>query len=698
MGSFWALMGTQFFGAFNDNIFKFSVAFFVTAWVKDAGTQGKLVYGSGLIFAIPFLIFSLGAGRLADRASKSKIALFTKIFEVLVVCVAVGGMALKNIPIMFIALFMLAMQSAFFGPSKYGMLPELFEPKNIPKANGYLNALTIIAILAGTISASVLTDHIVAIAFTMFSVSLLGLICSMYIGKLTSMNPSETLSWNAWKDFGLNWKLIENIPHLKKYLVGSAFFWFIGAVLQLNLVLYVENILIQDKKLVGIILFVSTLGIALGSILSGKISRKNINLRLVPGGLSIISLFTVGLFFSRHSILYTLICTFFIGLGSGIYLIPLVSLIQILSPEKNRGRVVALSNFLSFVAVFLAALFPFLLRITIAADAATVFLLLGLLTSTVTIIILLFIPEARNGIIALAIPLAFVGMTHAASTFEQRCAGPGVLQCVGFDSEKELTQFDMDPAWDGKRRAKIVSTPNASGTGSLQFEIPPRSKENTSGSVGIPMLKKFGPHSTFYVQFRQRFSKEMFNKEMTGNGWKQVLFVDEDLSCANVEIATQNSYLFGYPTMYDRCGKGFQFEIENRDWIYQWSEDWPENKHPHQWVECHYHNQKPPPDGGCFFYKADDWMTFYYEVHIGDWGKPNSYVKAWISYEGMPLKQFINMDPWTAYPNAGRPNSAYRRVLLLPYNTDKNPNADHPTAYTWYDELIISTEPIADPH
>jgi len=287
----------------------------------------------------------------------------------------------------------------------------------------------------------------------------------------------------------------------------------------------------------------------------------------------------------------------------------------------------------------------------------------------------------------------------ADESFQSRCTASGVILCQGFD---DLADFDdaIYPAGDGSIRATLDTTVKASGNGSLQFEIPGLTSANTSGYWDKILPQAFAEGDTFYVQFRQRFTPEMFNN-MSGLGWKQLILSNRSASCANIEIATVNGYYGGYPSMYDRCGYGFQKDIGNFDRLLQHSEDWPSNPHPNEWVECHSQNIKPPPEGGCFFYKANDWMVFYYKVHIGTWGQPNSYVKAWVGYEGEELHMFMNNDPWTAYPNDSENLSSsvnsYNRLILLVYDTRKDPTFDHPTAYTWYDELIVSTEPIAAP-
>lgn len=302
-------------------------------------------------------------------------------------------------------------------------------------------------------------------------------------------------------------------------------------------------------------------------------------------------------------------------------------------------------------------------------------------------------------LLALAPQSAWAAPAAADADFSARCDAPGVTLCVGFDNFSTDIQPFLDPVWNTSiYRGSFDSSQAASGAGSLRFEIPPFTGEDTSGNWSARMGDQFGQGEKFYVQFRQRFSPEFLNERMGGDGWKQIIFyMDGGPSCGNIELATLNAWQRGYPSMYTDCGNRlFQLNIGNNDFLNQWTSDWPANKHPNQWVECHYLNEKAPPQGGCFYYKPNDWMTFYYEVEIGNWGQPNSKVRAYVGYAGGQMYQFVNAENFRL-SNNGSNNDHYSRVLLLPFNTNKPSDRDHATAYTWYDELIVSKNPIAPP-
>src|SRR5882762_3779842 len=158
--SFWALIVTQFFGAYNDNLLKTLVTLLVVAWIENISHRNSLVSASGAIFVAPFLIFSMIAGRVSDRLGKPFVIRATKFWELLVIAAAIASLLNESIQWMMVTLFLLSMQATFFSPAKYGVLPEMMEEKELPIANAFLNLSTFLAILLGTLTAGFLSDKL----------------------------------------------------------------------------------------------------------------------------------------------------------------------------------------------------------------------------------------------------------------------------------------------------------------------------------------------------------------------------------------------------------------------------------------------------------------------------------------------------------------------------------------------------------
>jgi len=292
--------------------------------------------------------------------------------------------------------------------------------------------------------------------------------------------------------------------------------------------------------------------------------------------------------------------------------------------------------------------------------------------------------------------------------FPTRCAEPGVIVCQGFDDASIVTPAvypasGLYPAGDGVTYGGTIDTSiAASGAGSLKFTIPSFGNPNSAGywrqlatstlSAGPSQAQVFGPGSTFYVQFQQRFSPEFLTNLWPQVGgdttyWKQEIFSNDQSTCSNEELTTVNDRNRGYPMMYSQCGEDvFQVPL-NGDYLNEQGDTLATG------YNCYYSNPTP---GTCFMYPADTWVTFYYKVTIGQWAQPNSTIQAWVALPGQQYQEWINITNHALFQDGALPG--YDMVTLLPYMTARDPNTSAgPISYTWYDELILSTQPIAAP-
>ena len=268
----------------------------------------------------------------------------------------------------------------------------------------------------------------------------------------------------------------------------------------------------------------------------------------------------------------------------------------------------------------------------------------------------------------------------------------------------------------------LDSTVKASGNSSIKFTIPSNSAANSSGAYWAnfspDLLTQFGGNSDFYVQWRQRFSPEFLNTVYAGGGgWKQAIIGTGDKpgcttststncssSCTALETVTTQTLQRGFAQMYNSCTGssvnpppyyGFDEPFGSMDFKLQ-------NARPSPF--CLYSQLRSgtqfPPTGNCFGYFANEWMTFKVRITTGPRVNDvftNSFVRLWIGREGQPSELAILWGPYDLAAGPNGENQSYGKVWLLPYNTGKDPSQSHPTAYTWYDELIISTQDIADP-
>ena len=383
--SFISLVFTQFFGAVNDNLLKGVLTFAVASggvWAGQLGKGGQSYVG--LCLTVPFIVLSGFAGQLADRNSKSSITFLVKLAEIGIALVGLAAFLAGNLWLAMATMLLLAIQSAFFGPAKYGMIPELVGDASLSQANGTINMFTNIAVIVGTLLAGPIysafqpepgAPHAAltwAPGAALIVVALVGFVCCLPLPKLRAMDPGVRLSWNLADTYWTALREMSRGPLLSVALAWSGFY-LIGMLALLILPDYRELLGVTPTKASYLL---GTLGISigLGSVGAGLISGKHIEPRLIPVG-------AVGmtLFFALLGLLpvnYPVVAALLAGAGffAGFYIVPLQSLLQHLSPADERGRFLGTANALSFVASSLGSLVFLVCRNTFSIPSNRVFL------------------------------------------------------------------------------------------------------------------------------------------------------------------------------------------------------------------------------------------------------------------------------------------------------------------------------------
>lgn len=387
--SFTYLNITQFLGAMNDNIYKLLIVYFFIQ-VEGIEHSHEILSISGAIFVMPFLLFASTAGILADRYSKRKIIVLTKVLELITMILGFIAFAYASKVGSFFVLFLMATQSALFSPSKYGILPELLPSEKISKANGILSSFTYLAIIVGTFLASFLLDitsrnFFVASIFCIVA-SVVGLISSFGIEQTPPSGSRKRLNAYILYDIYKTLTILKKEPSLIAAILGSAYFLFLGAFMQLNMIPFaVQSLNLTDVQ-GGYLFLITAIGIGTGSIIAGKISGKSVELALVPlaGAGITLALYSLDLFSTNIPAAIALVVL--LGLLGGIYLVPLDSYVQIASPKQLIGQAVAANTFLSFVGVLFASGLLYLVTGVFGLKADKGFTIVGTLTLIVTVI------------------------------------------------------------------------------------------------------------------------------------------------------------------------------------------------------------------------------------------------------------------------------------------------------------------------
>ena len=305
--------------------------------------------------------------------------------------------------------------------------------------------------------------------------------------------------------------------------------------------------------------------------------------------------------------------------------------------------------------------------------------------------------------------LTLLGMTHAATPdedFAARCKAAGVVKCIGFDNTTAdiVRGMNLWPDGDGTYRADLDTATKTSGAGSLRFDLPPppHAGANIAGkwlpatNDGLGHL--FGENSQLYVQFRMRLSPDMLTNTWDSS-WKTVIFHYNQDSCDSIELTTINRYMTGVALMYTDCGdRSMTTTLDGS----QWTDNTPLLLQQGDY-NCEY---GATSTATCFYFPADEWVTYYYHFQIGTWDKPNSTIDAWIAREGSTqYKQWVHVPNFALHcdtspcdQNPGK-SEGYNNLTLTPYMTGVSGTSGKAgvTSHVWYDELIVSTSPIAAP-
>jgi len=379
---FVALMITVFINALNDNFFRL-VFIFLALRVYVTEGDGTFYYSLiGFIFLLPFVLFSPYAGYVGDRYSKKAVIVSTRAAEAVVLITAAVMLVLQNMPGLFIALFLMGMQSTFFSPVKFGILPEVVREEELSRANGHMQLWTFLAIILGTALAGFIMewagDALWMPATVIVVFSILGLISSFFVTRTEAEGDPAPFRLNALADVGAAIREIHRFRVLFLVVMGIAWFWALGTLYQLNVPMFAEFQLQVGEMRTGIILTLLAVGIGVGSIAAGQLAGGRIEMRHVPAGMIAAGVFSFLLFFAGGSYVATLVLSFLLGVGAGFFIVPISAYLQNESPAKRRARFIAASNFLAFSAMLMAPVLFWILTGPLGATPGHIFIVSGL--------------------------------------------------------------------------------------------------------------------------------------------------------------------------------------------------------------------------------------------------------------------------------------------------------------------------------
>ncbi|MCL2144826.1 MAG: acyl-[ACP]--phospholipid O-acyltransferase, partial [Endomicrobia bacterium] len=359
---------TQYLGAFNDNLFRTSMAAFVMYKVTSISADSKSIIVSLAIglFMLPFFLFSSTAGEIADKYRKDLMIKALKFAELIIVALAILGFYLQSPHILLLVLFLMGTQSAFFGPVKYSILPNILKEDELIAGNGLVEAGTYGAILQGIILGGAIMagagNVLKTISLWVGCVSLAGFLASLFIPKIEAASPDITVNKNFLAATWKNIKFIKRRREIFLCILGISWFWMIGAVLISQMPSFTSNVLNGDATVFTYLLTLFSSGIALGAIACQSLLKGKVSSKYVPLSIILMTLFIADLAFASKGFIMpetavnyktfisawsgqriTLDLFFFAFLG-GLYVVPLNAMLQMLAGEKMRSRVIATNN------------------------------------------------------------------------------------------------------------------------------------------------------------------------------------------------------------------------------------------------------------------------------------------------------------------------------------------------------------------
>lgn len=371
---------TQFLGALNDNIFKNA---FIIALIYRGEAVGGLsgpifINLAGAVAILPYILFSSTAGALSDVVDKGRLMQGIKALEILIMLLGAAGFVAFRVDYLLATLFLLGVHSAFFGPAKYALLPQHLEPHELVGGNGLVESGTFVAILLGTLlGGGLVADHrlgVGAVIGTLLVLSVLGFVSSLFIPPAPpEPNPPR---WH-WNPFLETWQQLCFARHDRMLwwcLLANSWFWFFGAVFLTQFAPFARDTLHGDEWLTTFLLATLSLGVGVGSLLCERLCRHGVALRLIAKGLLGMGVFAllVVVAIPFPSLVPGLL--FGMGLMSGLYIVPLYTLIQSKAPRAMVSRMIAVNNVLNALAIVLSSFFA----ITVFALGGSIPLLFAL--------------------------------------------------------------------------------------------------------------------------------------------------------------------------------------------------------------------------------------------------------------------------------------------------------------------------------
>ena len=417
---------TQFSGAANDNLFKFAFTVMVTyqlsvSWLPPA-LAGLVI---GALFILPFLLFSATSGQLTDKYEKTRVIRFVKNLEIVIMAVAAAGFLSSDVnlqvPLLLACTFLMGLHSTLFGPVKFAYLPQALNERELTGGNGMVEMGTFVAILLGNIVGGLMVavpgvgPLYVALSCVLLAVA--GRVVAQFIPVAPATDPGLKINWNPVTETWHNLRLAYGNIVVFRSMLGISWMWFFGAVFLSQFPSFAKEVMHGNEQVASLLLVVFSIGIATGSLLCEVLSRRHVEIGLVPLGAIGMSVFAIDLYFSSRGLppapvmglaafvaqpahWRVLLDLTLLSLFAGLYSVPMYALIQLRSQPTHRARIIASNNILNALFMIVSAVLAGAL-LKAEFSIPQVFLFVGLANAVVAFYIFMLVPEYLLRFIAL---------------------------------------------------------------------------------------------------------------------------------------------------------------------------------------------------------------------------------------------------------------------------------------------------------
>ena len=401
--SFYSLLLMQTQNSFNDKAVQFllvcTAAALVQMGIEQGGLTEQIPYLLGGLIVTPFILLSPLAGWIGDRFPKSSIIKFSAFFQAAVFLILIGAMFLKSVELLVGCFFLLAIQSSILSPSKLGIIKELVGKRKLGFASGMLEMCTILGILGGTIimshwygarlgSAMGPWEALRLPMYVLLACTPVAIIGALMVQKTEAKRSTPFRATLLIEHFQQVGSLLKR-RELRLSALGVTYFWIFGGFLQLLSIQVAEEQSGGSSTGVGPdianMMLVAGVGIALGSVLASMISKRRIELGLVPVGGVIMVVSCVAMAICEPLSFAFMTWMFISGIGSAFFLVPVNAYLQDSCEESERGNILAANNLLNCIGGILAVAAQGFMYKKFGLSVTTQFILLGVVTLGATL-------------------------------------------------------------------------------------------------------------------------------------------------------------------------------------------------------------------------------------------------------------------------------------------------------------------------